>query len=147
MSDTEDWEAEFWKNAMEQPSRRFVIADLLDRCGSRQPRFNGDGDTHAAARRDGSASIGDYIETMLEQHCPDRWMQMIRERRAHLGRIRKKLRDEEEKRTQTETGKIHSAIERDADAMSIPPHPLPGGITALDVMADNQAAEDKARKK
>lgn len=138
------WEGEFWKAAMSEPAGRHVIADLLDKCGSRQRRFNGDGDTHAAAFRDGAASIGDHIESMLEQHCPDRWMQMIRERRAWLGRAKKNLADEEARRQQNETARTRNIIERDAESMATPPHPLPGGVTAIDVMADAQMAAEAA---
>jgi hypothetical protein len=116
---TRDWDAEVLNGLMGSPKGRYWMERLLDRCGSRQPRFLGDGDALGAAKRDGKAEIGDFLEDQLEQHCPDRFLQMIRDRRARLGRLRKKIEDDE-------------ALQRRQPAK---------GLTTIDEMADAQFAD------
>ena len=119
---TEQWAEQFWQSALSDPKGRFVVSELLDRCGARQPRFL-DSDYIAAARRDGRAEIGDLIESEIERYCPDRLLQMMRERRSRIVRAQKKL-------TSEEAGK---------------PQGNPSGRTALDELADQQKAEEDAK--
>ena len=119
---TEQWAEQFWQGALSDPKGRFVVSELLDRCGARQPRFL-DSDYIAAARRDGRAEIGDLIESEIERYCPDRLLQMMRERRSRIVRAKKKL-------TSEEAGK---------------PQGNPSGRTALDELADQQKAEEDAK--
>ena len=119
---TEQWAEQFWQSALSDPKGRFVISELLDRCGARQPRFL-DSDYIAAARRDGRAEIGDFLESEIERFCPDRLLQMMRERRSRIVRAQKKLASEDKAQ----------------------PQGNPSGRTALDELADAQKAEDGAR--
>jgi len=98
---THEWDAEVLNNLMSNPKGRYWMERLLDRCGSRLPRFLGDG----------------------EEHCPDRFLQMIRDRRARVGRAQKKLEEQE-------------AQQRNR----------PKGVTAIDDMADAQLAEAQRPK-
>lgn len=123
LSRLDEWDAAVWKSIMEDSKGRYMVERLLDRLGSRQQRYQFDGDGLGAAWRDGRASAGELIEGELERFCPDLYLKMIRERRARIGR----------------------ALKQQQQAEPQAQRPF-RGPTDIERMADAQAAEDQAKQ-
>jgi hypothetical protein len=81
-----NWDAEVCTNLMSTPQGRFMMERFLDYCCEGQELYHDDGDALAMAKRDGLAKAGRWWRIMLEAHCPDRLLQMIRERRSRMAR-------------------------------------------------------------
>ena len=111
----DDWDRAVLKALMEDSKGRYWMERLLERCGSRAPRYLNDGDALGAAWRDGRAYVGDFIEGELERFCPDLLLRMIRERRARIGRQLKEQQAAEARNERSTTFRGASDIERMAD--------------------------------
>ena len=115
-------EAKWTKNTLEAilngAEGRWWLAGLLDYCGAFSQRYGLDGDALGMAWRDGRANVGLHLLAQIETHAPDRYAQMMRERRERIERAAKKA---EEDRRKAEFSK------------------LPDGETLIDRLADRQA--------
>ena len=118
----ENWDQKVVAELMATPQGRYWMERLLDLCGARHPLYNHDGDALGMAWRDGRADIGRYLETQLEQYCPDLYLRMIRERRARIERERAKQAREDARRSGG--GDIHN------------------GVTPVEELADLQASAE-----
>jgi hypothetical protein len=108
------WDAEVVSNMMSTPQGRFLMERFLDFCSEGQELYRDDGDALGMAKRDGSARAGRWWRIMIEEHCPDRYLQMVRERRSRIARISAELRSAETAR-EPETDDTLSPIEAMAD--------------------------------
>lgn len=122
----ENWDQKVVTDLMDTPQGRFWMERLLDLCGAHHPVYAHDGDALGMAFRDGKADIGRYLETQLEEHCPDLMLRMIRERRARFARQQEKLAREQARRDAETTA--HS------------------GVTSVEELADQQRAEAEAEQ-
>ncbi len=80
------WDAEVCSNLMATPQGRYWVERFLDFCCEDAELYRDDGDALGMAKRDGLAKAGRYVRVQLEAHCPDRLLQMIRERRSRFAR-------------------------------------------------------------
>ena len=122
------WDAEVLNALMQTPQGRFFVERFMDYCGEGQELYLNDGDALGMAKRDGLARAGRWWRIMLEQHCPDRYLQMVRERRSRIARAQAKIK-ENEAAAPSET-------------------PEMGGQPMMEAMADEQArlaAEEAAK--
>ena len=81
-----NWDAEVCNNLMSTPQGRYWIERFLDYSCEGQELYHDDGDALGKAKRDGMAKAGRWVRIMLEAHCADRLLQMIRERRSRMAR-------------------------------------------------------------
>ncbi len=125
------WDAEVCTSLMSTPQGRYFVERFLEFCCEGRDLYLNDGDALGMAMRDGLARAGRYLRIQLEEHCPDRLLQMIRERRSRLARAQ--------------------AAVAAAEA-SKQPQDAHDGMTPVERMADEQArlaaeeAEREARK-
>jgi hypothetical protein len=122
------WDAEVCNHLMGTPQGRFLMERFLDFCCEGRDLYLNDGDALGMAMRDGMARAGRWWRVMLEAHCPDLYMRMIRERRGRAARAEQLLKAKE--------------AEAQADGLT------PSG-TPIEAMADEQerqAAEEAARQ-
>ena len=108
------WDAEVCNNLMSTPQGRYWVERLLDYCCEGQELYHDDGDALAMAKRDGLAKAGRWVRIMLEAHCPDRLLQMIRERRGRMARAQAAVAAREATRKPEQPSEI-SPIEAMAD--------------------------------
>lgn len=94
----EEWDKKVLEEIMASAHGRYWMERLLDRCGTNQELYLNDGDVYAALKRDGRADIGRYLEGQLQDHTPDLFLRMIRERRARIQRVVDKNEREERRR-------------------------------------------------
>lgn len=121
------WDAEVCTSLMSTPQGRFFMERFLDFCQEGTELYRDDGDALGMAKRDGTARAGRWWRVMLEEHCADRYLQMIRERRSRIARAQAAIRERQ------------NAAEPEAGS---------AGMTPIDAMADEQArlaAEEEAR--
>jgi hypothetical protein len=123
--DTETWDAQAITNLMATPQGRYFMERLLDLTGARHGLYGNDGDALGMAWRDGKAEIGRYLETLLLEHCADRYMQMIRERRQRFDKAMRSQTREQARRDE--------------------PNPQ-RGMTYEEMMADMQKVEAEQAK-
>lgn len=125
------WDAEVCTNLMGTPQGRYWVERYLEFCCEGRDLYLNDGDALGMAMRDGLARAGRYLRIQLEEHCPDRLLQMIRERRSRLARAQAAVAAQE-------------AAKQPQDEHD--------GLTPVERMADEQArlaaeqAEREARK-
>lgn len=82
-------EIEDFKYLMEQPQGRRFIWRLLERSGVFRTSFSLNG--LEMAFREGNRNLGTYYIAELNEHCPNRYVQMIKERKqAHEHRSGKR---------------------------------------------------------
>lgn len=111
------WDAEVCVSLMSTPQGRFMMERFLDFCCEGQELYRDDGDALGMAKRDGTARAGRWWRVMLEQHCPDRFLQMVRERRGRIARAQAAVAQRE-------------AARQPDDEQS--------GVTPIEAMADEQ---------
>ena len=124
------WDAEVCSNLMSTPQGRYWVERFLDFCCEDAELYRDDGDALGMAKRDGLAKAGRWIRIQLEAHCPDRLLQMIRERRGRTARTRSAIAERE--------------------AAAEPAEAQLRGITPIEELADEQArqaAEDAERER
>lgn len=111
-------------------SGRQWMWDLLAFTGPYQARYLGDGDVHGAIHRDGRAAVGARLIDMIDRHCPDRYVEMVREHQARL----KRKRDLEAQKGADPADEVPvmTAIERMGEAQ--------------EAKAEAEAAAEKAKK-
>ncbi len=80
------WDAEVCSALMNTPQGRYFVERFLEYCCEGRDLYLNDGDALGMAMRDGLARAGRYLRIQLEEHCPDRLLQMIRERRSRIAR-------------------------------------------------------------
>lgn len=125
--DPEVWDEVALTNMMANPQGRNWMATLLDLTGARHGLYGNDGDALGMAWRDGKAEIGRWLETQLLHYCPDRYMQMVRERRQRADRAMRAQEREQARRDE--------------------PNPQ-RGMTLEEMMADQQkAASEQVKEK
>ena len=85
--DPETWDAKVLNDLMMTPQGRYWMERLLDKTAT-VGGFGGDGTSIALglAWRAGGAEVGGYLEGQLQDHCPDLYVRMIRERRERAAR-------------------------------------------------------------
>lgn len=110
----DNWDAEVLTALMGTPQGRYLIERYLDFCCEGQELYLDDGDALGMAKRDGMAKAGRWWRIKLEQHCPDRLLQMIRERRGRMGRQEAAIKAREAAREVPEPSEL-SPIEAMAD--------------------------------
>ncbi len=128
------WDAEVCSNLMSTPQGRYWVERFLDFCCEDAELYRDDGDALGMAKRDGLAKAGRYVRVQLEAHCPDRLLQMIRERRSRFARAQAAVAKREAARR---------------------PETVEAAVAPMDDAADRQqaeyerqaAAEAKAKKK
>lgn len=122
------WDAEVCHHLMSTPQGRFLMERFLDFCCEGRDLYLNDGDALGMAMRDGMARAGRWWRVMLEEHCPDLFLRMVRERRGRFARAAAALKKQE--------------AEAEADGLT------PSG-TPIEALADDQerqAAEEQARR-
>ena len=90
---TAEWDEKVLADLMSTPQGRHWVERFLDYCCEGQELYREDGDALAMAKRDGLAKAGRYVRIQIETYCPDRMLQMIRERRSRMARARAALRE------------------------------------------------------
>ena len=97
--DPETWDAKVLADLMATPQGRFWMERLLD-LTSPGGGFTGDGAAMALglAFDRGKDEIRRYLETQLNDYCPDLYLRMIRERRARFERQMEKQAREQTRR-------------------------------------------------
>ncbi len=105
---------------MSTPQGRYFVERQLEFCCEGRDLYLNDGDALGMAMRDGLARAGRWLRIRLEEHCPDRYLQMIRERRGRIARAQAAIKAQEAARQPDD--------QRD-------------GMTAVEAMADHQARE------
>ena len=124
------WDAEVCNSLMSTPQGRFFVERYLEFCCEGRDLYLNDGDALGMAMRDGLARAGRWLRTQLEEHCADRYLQMIRERRGRTARTRSAIAERE--------------------AAAEPAEAQLRGITPIEELADEQArqaAEDAERER
>lgn len=91
------WDQRACLALMETPQGRFLMERFLDFCCEGRDLYLNDGDALGMAMRDGMARAGRWWRVMLEEHCPDLFLRMIRERRSRFARAQKALKAREGK--------------------------------------------------
>lgn len=81
-----EWDGKVLNDLMSTPQGRFWVERHLDFCCEGRDLYLNDGDALGMAMRDGLARAGRKLRIELEEHCPDRLLQMVRERRGRLAR-------------------------------------------------------------
>lgn len=76
------------QSLMQSYEGRWFLSHLLDSSNLLQQRYLLDGDVHAAIWRDGRASMAATLLQFIEEHAPDQYGRLIRERRKRLERER-----------------------------------------------------------
>lgn len=74
------------KQIMETSDGRQWMWELMAFCRPHQDRYLFDGDAYGAMKRDGMASVGNHLMTLIEQHCVERYVDMLKEHQARLKR-------------------------------------------------------------
>jgi hypothetical protein len=123
-----EWDAKVCHDLMSTPQGRFLMERFLDYCCEGRDLYLNDGDALGMAMRDGMARAGRWWRVMIEEHCPDLFLRMIRERRSRFARAQARLKAQE--------------TEAQDDGLT------PSG-TPIEAMADEQerkAAEEEARR-
>lgn len=110
-----NWDAEVCTNLMSTPQGRFFVDRFLEFCCEGRDLYLNDGDALGMAMRDGLARAGRYLRIQLEEHCPDRFLQMIRERRSRIARAQAAVAAEEAAQAPAEPDDGMTPIERMAD--------------------------------
>lgn len=113
--DPETWDRYAINILMTEPQGRRWMERLLDLCGAHHALYGNDGDALGMAWRDGKAEIGRYLETQLQEHAPDRFMQMIRERRNRFDKQKRQADRDRQRREGEEFIYGSSPIEDMAD--------------------------------
>jgi hypothetical protein len=122
----EHWDSEALNAFMGTPQGRYLMERFLDYSCEGRDLYLNDGDALGMAMRDGLARAGRWWRIKLEQHCPDRFLQMVRERRGRIARAQAAMKAKE---------------------ATAQPESEPSGITPIEEMADEQqriAAEEAA---
>lgn len=73
---------------------RWWMADLLERCNTFTSLYRNDGDALGMAFRDGRADIGRFLLAQIEEHAPDLYARMMRERRTRIEKAREKAEEQ-----------------------------------------------------
>jgi hypothetical protein len=119
--DTETWDEKTLQALMSTPQGRYWMERLLD-LTSPGGGFGGDGTAIALglAFDRGKEEIKRYLETQLNDYCPDLYLRMIRERRARFDRQMEKQAREQTRRDGPEAkfgrGPVVTSVEDMADA-------------------------------
>jgi hypothetical protein len=113
------WTADTLGAIMSTAEGRWWMAEFLDHCNLFGSTYRHDGDALGAAWRDGKADAGRYVFTQIDEHVPDLYQRMMRERRARLERARAKA-EEARKKAEAEI--------------------VPANVDPLDRLLDEQAA-------
>ncbi len=121
------WDAEVLTNLMSTPQGRYWVERYLDFCCEGRDLYLNDGDALGMAMRDGLARAGRKLRIELEEYCPDRLLQMVRERRSRIARQQAAI------------------AAREAAAQPENQH---SGMTPIEAMADEQQrlAEEEAER-
>lgn len=109
------WDAEVCTNLMGTPQGRYWVERYLEFCCEGRDLYLNDGDALGMAMRDGLARAGRYLRIQLEEHCPDRLLQMIRERRSRLARAQAAVAAQEAAKQPEDTHDGLTPVERMAD--------------------------------
>ena len=123
------WDAEVCNALMSTPQGRFFVERFLDFCCEDQELYRDDGDALGMAKRDGLVKAARWLRVQIEAYCPDRWLQMIRERRGRVARA------------QAAIAAAEAARKPDVSI---------SGTTPIEAMADEQArlaAEEAERER
>ena len=84
----ERWSADTIQTIMATAEGRWWMSELLERCNMFSGTYRHDGDALGMAWRDGTSEIGRFMFAQLDEHTPDLFMKMIRERRNRIERAR-----------------------------------------------------------
>lgn len=118
------WDAEVLTALMSTPQGRYWVERHLDFCCEGRDLYLNDGDALGMAMRDGLARAGRKLRIELEEHCPDRLLQMVRERRGRVARAQADIAARE-------------AASSHADETTT--------LSPIEAMADEQAREEAER--
>jgi len=110
----EGWDAEVCNALMGTPQGRYLLERFFDFCCEGQDLYLFDGDELGMACRDGMARAGRWWRIKFEEHCPDLYLRMIRERRSRMGREKAAIEAREKAREPDELREL-SPIEAMAD--------------------------------
>lgn len=110
-----EWDHEVLTALMNTPQGRYFVDRYLDFCCEGRDLYLNDGDALGMAMRDGLARAGRWWRIQLEEHCPDRYLQMVRERRSRIARAQAALAAEEAARSPQDRHDGMTPIERMAD--------------------------------
>lgn len=90
--------------SMDTPEGRLYFHDLLVNCavGVDIPSFEPNRDYFTSGRR----SIGLQIKALLETHCPDQYLQMMREEHARIAAATERSRFTDARRNASEPGSV-----------------------------------------
>jgi hypothetical protein len=112
------WDAEVCTNLMSTPQGRYFVERYLEYCCEGRDLYLNDGDALGMAMRDGLARAGRWLRVKLEEHCPDRYLQMVRERRGRIARAQAAITAKEEAETPAEpvVGAMHVEAMADEQA-------------------------------
>src|ERR1700687_5899430 len=86
-----EWDGKVLNDLMSTPQGRYFVERHLDFCCEGRDLYLNDGDALGMAMRDGLARAGRKLRIELEEHCPDRLLQMVRERRGRIARAQAEL--------------------------------------------------------
>jgi hypothetical protein len=111
-----EWDADVCTHLMSTPQGRYFVERFLEFCCEGRDLYLNDGDALGMAKRDGLAAAGRWWRIKLEEHCADRYLQMIRERRSRMARKQAEL-DAQEAQDEAEHDGV-TPIERMADEQS-----------------------------
>jgi len=101
---------------MSTPQGRHLMERFLDFCCEGRELYLDDGDALGMAKRDGLAKAGRWWRMMLEEHCPDLFLRMIRERRGRFARAQAALKKKEAEAEAESSGLTESGTPIEARA-------------------------------
>lgn len=113
-----EWDGKVLNDLMSTPQGRYFVERYLEFCCEGRDLYLNDGDALGMAMRDGLARAGRKLRIQFEEHCPDLYLRMIRERRSRIARA------------QAAIGAREAASSPDA---------AHSGLTPVEEMADEQA--------
>ncbi len=90
-----EWDARAVHDLMGTPQGRYLMERFLDFAQEGRDLYLNDGDALGMAMRDGMARAGRWWRVKLEEHCPDLFLRMVRERRGRFRRAQEALRKQE----------------------------------------------------
>lgn len=99
---------------------RWWMADLLERCNTYASLYRNDGDALGMAFRDGLADTGRYLLAQIEEHAPDLYARMMRERRTRIEKARERVEDQRKATVAPESDEtpVESALDQQERAYS-----------------------------
>lgn len=110
-----EWDRQTCTALMSTPQGRFLMERFLDFCCEGRDLYLNDGDALGMAMRDGMARAGRWWRVMLEEHCPDLFLRMIRERRGRFARAQAAIKRQEAEGEATELTPSGTPVEAMAD--------------------------------